>query len=392
MTLESSPTPPAWERESPHFPFPLEEYDARLARVRSEMARRAVDVLLVTEPENMYYLAGYVTPAYWAPQMLVVPLDGAPGLVIPSAEEPTLRETSRLTTFAVYQDAEQPHECMGAALKRWGLARGRVGVEANSWFLTVAGYERLRGQLPEAAWVDCSNLVSWQRIVKSPREIEYLRRASRAAEAGVRAGLDAAEAGRTEADLAEAIFAAMVRHGSDRVELGVIASGERILLTHGRFTHRRLELGDAIRFELTGRCMQYDGRFMRSVILGQPPATMARDADAAAQALGHAISQMRPGAVAGEIARIAVEGLREVTGFQWPTKIGYPMGIMFVPNPGEHNLRTLMPGDTWVLESGMVFHMLLCGPGMVGHSEMVVVTDQGHEVLTTLERRLFVKA
>jgi Xaa-Pro aminopeptidase len=68
------------------------------------------------------------------------------------------------------------------------------------------------------------------------------------------------------------------------------------------------------------------------------------------------------------------------------------MGIMFVPNPGEHNLRTIMPGDTWVPEPGMVFHMLLCGPGMVGHSEMVVVTDQSHEVLTTLERRLFVKA
>ncbi len=49
-----------------------------------------------------------------------------------------------------------------------------------------------------------------------------------------------------------------------------------------------------------------------------------------------------------------------------------------------------MPGDTWVLEPGMVFHMLLTGQG-IGHSEMVLVTETVHELLTRMERKLFVR-
>jgi Xaa-Pro dipeptidase len=373
------------------YPFPLEEYQARLAKVRAEMARRGAEVLLVSEPENLYYLTGYFTTGYWSYQMLVLPLEGDPFFVIRHLERTALLGTSWVEAHEAYLDTERPADEVAAALRRRGLDRARLGVEKNSWYLTVRGYETLRGLLPGAAWVDCANLVNWLRVIKSPREVEYLRRASAAAEAGVRAGIEAAEPGRTEADLAEAIFAALVQNGSDRVDLGVIASGERFLLTHGRFTARRLRPGDPIRFELTGRAAQYDGRFMRCVSLGPPAAELARSAEAAAAALEDAIALMRPGAVAGDVDRAARERLRREAGVEWPTKIGYTMGIMFMPNPGEQNIRTFMPGDTWVLEPGMVFHMLLFGRGMVGHSEMVLVTEAGRERLTHMERRLFVK-
>ena len=373
------------------YPFPLEEYQARLAKVRAEMARREAEVLLISEPENMYYLTGYFTTGYWSYQMLVVPIEGEPFYVIRHLERTALVGTSWVEAHEVYLDTERPTEKIAAALKHRRLDGKRLGIEKNSWYLTVGGYEALGALLRGATWVDCANLVNWLRVIKSPREVAYLRRASAAAEAGVRAGIAAAEPGRTEIDLAEAIFAAMVGHGSDRIDLGVIASGERFLLTHGRFTRRRLLPGDPIRFELTGRVAQYDGRLMRCVSLGPPAAELARSAEAAAAALEEAIRRMRPGAVAGEINRAAQERLRRETGFEWVTKIGYTMGIMFMPNPGEQNIRTFMPGDTWVLEPGMVFHMLLCGPGMVGHSEMVLVTEAGHELLTHMERKLFVR-
>jgi Xaa-Pro dipeptidase len=65
------------------------------------------------------------------------------------------------------------------------------------------------------------------------------------------------------------------------------------------------------------------------------------------------------------------------------------LGILFVPSPLEWR-RDLLPNATWELQPGMVFHVLLSTEG-VGHSEMVHVTEHGHEVLTSLDRRLFVK-
>jgi Xaa-Pro dipeptidase len=97
---------------------------------------------------------------------------------------------------------------------------------------------------------------------------------------------------------------------------------------------------------------------------------------------------MKPGVSAGEVDRAARERLRkgDVT---VPHRSGYSMGILFVPSPVEWN-RDLLPEATWLLQSGMVFHVLLSTEG-IGHSEMVLVTDRGHEVLTSLERRLLVK-
>jgi Xaa-Pro dipeptidase len=371
------------------LPFERAEYDTRLARVRAAMAARGIDLLLVSEPESMYYLTGYFTTGYWSVQTLAVPKVGDPFFVVRHLERTAVLGTSWVEAYYVYQDTEDPAAVIARALAERGVAGVRVGVETHCWFLTVDLYERLRRALPAATFVDAAYLVNEIRYVKSPAEVAYLRQAAAAAQVAVEAGIAAAEPGRTEADLAVEIFRALVRLGSDRPDLGVIASGERVLLSHGRFTQRRLEAGDPVRFEPTARIAKYNGRFMRTVYLGRPPTEVERTSVVVAEALEAAIDRIRPGAVAAEVDRAARARLAK-DGLSISHRSGYSMGILFVPTPTEWR-RDLLPDVTWALEPGMVFHVILLAPSGVGHSEMVLVTKEGHELLTHLDRRLFVK-
>ncbi len=370
------------------LPFSAEEYGQRLAAVRRTMGGRGIDLLVITEPENMYYLTGYFSTAYWSTQVLAVPLDMPPFFVVRHLERTAVLGTSLVDDVSVYQELDVPTAVIGQVIRDRRFDHRRIGVEKHSWYLTVRMFEALQAELPNAAFVDASYLVNDLRLVKSRAEIQYLREATTAAQAAVKAGMEACVPGRTEADVAVAVFQALARHRSDRPDLGVIASGERVLLSHGRFTQRQLCVGDPIRLEITGRVAKYNARFMRCLHLGPPSPRLQHVSDVLGEALEEAITRMRPGVVAGEVDRAARERLAK-GGVTVPHRSGYSLGILFVPSPLEWR-RDLLPDAAWTLEPGMVFHVLLSTEG-VGHSEMVHVTDRGHEVLTSLERRLFVK-
>jgi hypothetical protein len=69
---------PAREQESAMADnaFPPAELDARLRAVRAEMAARDLDALVVSLPENIYYLTGLDHWGFFACHLLIVPRDG----------------------------------------------------------------------------------------------------------------------------------------------------------------------------------------------------------------------------------------------------------------------------------------------------------------------------
>ncbi|BAV50276.1 dipeptidase [Mesorhizobium loti] len=113
-----------------------------------------------------------------------------------------------------------------------------------------------------------------------------------------------------------------------------------------------------------------------------------RIAETIIRAQDEAIALMRPGTPASMIDRacrepILAAGLRET----YTNRAGYSLGLNYRPSAGEF-IRKFVPGAEWVLEAGMVFHMLMMAAGM-GFSETVLVTERGPERLTSMERKLF---
>src|SRR4029077_20456936 len=102
--------------------FSKPEYDRRLSALRKRMASANIDLLLLSGPENVFYLSGQQTPGYYTFQCLGIPSQGEPFLVLRSLESMNARLKSVLTDIEGYTDAAHPAAAIAASLKTrgWG--------------------------------------------------------------------------------------------------------------------------------------------------------------------------------------------------------------------------------------------------------------------------------
>lgn len=102
--------------------FAKAEYDARVAKARQGLASAGLDVMVVTGPENIFYLTGQQTPGYYTFQALVLPVDGEPLFVIRQLEYFNFIANTFIPDAAVYQDSEDPVSFLTRVMrdKRWG--------------------------------------------------------------------------------------------------------------------------------------------------------------------------------------------------------------------------------------------------------------------------------
>ena len=156
--------------------FPDFEYDDRLAKTRTEMERRSLDVLVVTDPANMYYLTGYDAWSFYVPQAVIVSADLEPplwvgrGMDAPSAVITTNLPAERILGYAdeyVESTTRHPMQFVAQVISERGWASARIGYESDAYYFSARFLEVLRESLPSAEFVDAYLLVNWIRTVKS---------------------------------------------------------------------------------------------------------------------------------------------------------------------------------------------------------------------------------
>ena len=266
--------------------FSADEYQGRVDGVKRAMKEAAADVLLVSHPPNVYYLTGYQSFAMYNGETVIVPPEGTPTLIVHPPELGTALLHTWLDEAHGYPRDCGREEYVAKLLAGRGLAGLRVGVEKGLAGMNADSLERLTDALPGAELVDGSGIVSTVKIVKSPQEIEYLRQAARITSAGITAGIEAAEEGASDNDVAAAGNRAMFEAGTEYMCLSpIVTSGRRSGILHS--THKRVPLarGDNLCMEF-GACVErYTAPMMRTVAIGEPSPDAARLADACLTAL-----------------------------------------------------------------------------------------------------------
>src|SRR3954462_12075941 len=118
--------------------FPRAEFSTRQRNLQRAMSASGFDLLLVTSPENLFYLCGQQTPCYQSFQCLCLPVDGDPWLVVRGLEACGARANTHLVDIAHYADADfiggGPVTVLIAELKRRGWADRRIAVERVGFF------------------------------------------------------------------------------------------------------------------------------------------------------------------------------------------------------------------------------------------------------------------
>ncbi|MQX37685.1 M24 family metallopeptidase [Roseospira navarrensis] len=363
---------------------------ARRQAACAAVAARGLDALLVFRQESLYYLTGFDTFGYVYFQVLVLRADGRMTLLTRAPDLRQAHRTSVIEDVRVWTDADgaTPEAALRDILAEHGLADGRLGVEWHAYGLTAAVGQRLAAALEGVAVLeDASDLVSRLRLVKSPAEIAYTRRAAHLADDALDAALTEIRPGAFEGDILAAMHGAIYRGGGDDpANEFVIGSGPDALLCRYHSGRRHLDAQDQLTLEWAGVYRHYHAAMMRTIPVGRALPGHREMLDVTAEAMAACLDAMRPGNTCGDVfaahARVIDAAGRRAGRLN---ACGYAMGTTFAPNWMDWPM--LYAGNPVVLESGMVFflHMILydddAGLAMCP-GQSALVTDAGGESLS----------
>jgi len=384
-------------RQRSDLVFPMSEYERRLNELRRRMAERGVEVMLTTTPENICYLTSFESPGHYYFQAVIIPLEGKAVSVPRRLEDSGIQALTWLDETRPYEDFEDPMDRVKLTLEEFSLHDKTIGYEKNCWFFTATQQEKLFRSMPSTNFVDCSGIIEEGRVIKSDHEIEIMRKAARAAEAGMKAGIDIIEPGLTENDIAAEIHYAMIKAGSEWPAIApFVASGERGAIGHATWAGRKIQPVDTVMLEVGGCIKRYHAALMRSVFIGAIDSKLWEGEKVVREAMEATMEAIKPGATAHHVDAVSrnILGSSAFGGAQ-ASRSAYSIGIGLPPDWGEGQILSIQPNETRTLEPNMTFHLIpwvqVPGKGGISFSETIRVTENGCETITNFERKLFVK-
>lgn len=342
------------------------------------LAEAGLDALWVSRPEHVRLLSGFSSPE---DAKLLLTRHGAT-LYTDARYSVQAAQESRVAHFiGAPPRANAEREIYAHATRQ--LAGGTLGFEADH--LTVAGLGALRqafGSEPKPT----VGLLEGLRLRKDEGALRAIRAAQRIADeayAEVRPGITA---GRREVDVALDLELAMRRRGAEGVAFEIIvASGERGALPHGRASAKVIQDGELVTIDLGARVDGYHSDMTRTFAVGRVSSELRRLYDAVREAEEACVRRVKSGVKASDLDAHARELLAERDLAQYFVhSLGHGVGLAIHEGPG------LSATSDAVLESGMVITIepgvYLPGVGGVRVEDLVLVTEDGHEVLSRSEK------
>ena len=387
----------------PDIPFPQEEYDARLEKLRGRMLDSGIDLLLVSSPEGACWLHGYrsrwnkvQSPTEWPPlQMTAVHADSGRFIAFDTTEhEDLLRLTSvsKDNRLSVAENMDGMLPFIVKELEAEGWLGGTVGIEKWSPVPNRAVSEAIEAELVSrgSTIVDASATVREVRRIKSPREIAYVEEAVRICDAGLLALARFLRPGVTELEAWAELLLGMAAEGGEPAgihECVVVGPAE---LGHMFSSTRRINQGDSLCAYPSGVRYRYHGNVANAFFMGEPPGEALRIAEIEAGAYPILCEHAKAGTPVRDVNKVLREyyvdagvwGLHEWTG-------GYELGISFPPDwVGEFVFTVDDEDPEEVFEAGMVTNY----ESMVHYAmiDTIVYEENGARTLSSLPHELVV--
>jgi len=385
--------------------FTRAEYAERLAKTRKAMAERGIDLLIVSDPSNMAWLTGYDGWSFYVHQCVLVPPDGEPIWYGRKQDANGAKRTAYLAhdnilwypDHYVQSTERHPMDHLASIIEDRGWGRGAIGVEMDNYWYSAAAHASLVHHLPNARFVDANALVNWQRAVKSPQELDYMRKAARIVEVMHQRIIETVEPGMRKCDLVAEIYDAGIRGVADfggdyPAIVPLLPSGIDASAPHLTWDDAPMKSGEGTFFEIAGCYKRYHCPLSRTVFLGKPTQAFLDAEKAVLEGMNAGLDAARPGNTCEDIANAFFAVLKKY-GIVKDNRTGYSIGLSYPPDWGEHTM-SLRPGDRTELKRGMTFHFMT-GPWLedmgLEITESIAITDSGVECLANVPRELFVK-
>ncbi|MDB4443758.1 Xaa-Pro peptidase family protein [bacterium] len=388
-------------------------------RAKKIMEREGLDALVATTPENVAYLTGFwvLTSLRHRTRQVyaVISKDEMQSDMIisvglidhPVAEKAWVRQYFPYGEFYFATDEgnvldedsqrlvdaldstrrhKNAKDALIACLEERGLAGGNVGVDqgGDAEFLPETLKERLTGLKTRPAY----GIFKEIRAVKTSAEISRIRAAVKVTEKALTRAIGTIGEGVSEEDIAT-VFKETIVRGGGIPSLVFIGAGTRGAFPNVEPSPRKIGRGDAVRFDVGCILAAYHSDMARTAVLGSPSPKLQKYHDALMAGQGKIMEALKPGARMADLFELGVSETKKngIAHYQ-RQHCGHGNGIE------GYDLPLISPNNQTLLEPGMV----LCietpyyEPGFAGLQieDIVVITSNGYERITQMERKLFV--
>jgi Xaa-Pro aminopeptidase len=356
---------------------PPEPYSLRINKLRAEMDRRKLDGYLIQNRLDQYWLTGFTGEdgaVLVTPQTVVLLTDGrfqdTADLEAPYARKVVRKKRSPEETVA---------ELRRGKVRRLGFDPDHMNVREFTAFRKLASPTRL---------VAASDMIAPLRAIKDASEVELLRQAVRVAEQAfneVRAWL---RPGLSEREIAAELAYRMRRLGAQGESFpAIVAVGSNAAIPHYEPGDRKLAENEVLLVDWGAKVSWYGSDLTRVLWLGTIPPRLRQVFDIVREAADRAIDAVKPGIKASAVDRVARELIRKSGyGKHFTHGLGHGLGLGGHEGPrfGKRSKDVLKPGMAVTIEPGIY----LPGEGGVRIEHDVLVTETGHELLSTLPAEL----
>lgn len=380
--------------------FSQAEFQSRISQARKMLLKEGFDALLIFAPESHYYLTGLDTTGFVYFQCAVLPADGSDiTLLTRRPDMLQAQERSILSDIRIWYDAPgvDPAQELRSILSEKGLAGARLAVELDNYGLTGANHKRLVTAL--RGWCqleDGSHVIRALRLVKSPTEIAYVRKAAELADAALEGMIGAIQPDRLDSEISAEGLAIMLRGGGD-VPPGapLVNSGPRALYGRGVAGPRYMSDPDQVTIEFAATYLRYNVCIMRTAFIGAPGPKVDAMHATTCDAIAAMTEAARPGAPLGHIDE-AHRRVFDAAGHATHRfgACGYSLGATFRPSWMDVP-PMLYSGNEMLAQNGMVLFLhAICPNSDAGIAtsigQTILVTETGGEPLSQLPHDMIV--
>ena len=381
--------------------FEKQEYKERLKKVKIDMQKKGIDLLVSHDPANMNYLTGYDAWSFYYAQCVLVHVNEDEPICFVRAQDgggayiKTYLKNENIIEYDekyIHTWPLHPYQYLVEIIKKRKWDNLNIGLEMDSHYFTAYCYETIKKGLPNAKFKDAERLVNWVRVVKSNKEIKLMQSAARIVESGMKTAFKSINPGVRQcdavADIQKALFNGTKEFGGDYPSIAtLLPTGKGTSASHLTHTDEKFVSGEATIIEIAGAYKRYHCPMARTVLLGEKDQKKIDTMKATNEALDAGILATKPGNTIDDVAQ-KFWGVLDKYKIKKDSRTGYSIGIGYPPDWGEQTFN-ILKGDKTILQPNVTFHMIAVmqfGDWGVEASEAVRVTENGSELFCNLSR------
>ena len=352
---------------------------SRAERLAGAVAERELDALLVTDLVNVRYLTGYT---------------GSNGLAIVGQNLRRFLTDFRYASQVEHEVSDEwarvtaVQDLLTAVPEQLGEGTRRLGFDDAN--LSVRAHAKLAEENPDVELVPAGGMVEALRAVKDDLEVARIRGAAQLADEALDEVLEHGLVGRTEREVAFSLEMAMRRRGADSGAFeSIVASGAHGALPHATPRDVQIQRDVLVTIDWGARHEGYCSDCTRTFATGDRIGDEAREVYALVQrAQQAALDAVRPGPTGEELDAVARQ-IIDQAGHAEHFGHGLGHGVGLAVHEGPRLSRRggdaeLAAGNVVTVEPGVYV------PDQLGVriEDLVVVTRDGHDVLSSLPKTL----